>query len=211
MPRNQNQSQFGFTVVELLVVFLILVTLMSVGIINWNRQTPNRSLKIAQNEMITNLRKVQSYAISSRNITDGLPASYYILQLNRNESAYQLSALGPGGEYTLVKSLENLNLPSALVISDLFLYNPGDIVVASHECVQIIISVIYGEMYFRTPVQSSDCLSSNWIEGVRDVVRRPPDLAQLSRGDLDIIFTHVNSNTSRSVTVNGVTGRIQEF
>src|SRR5688572_11025469 len=92
--KRQSFYQAGFTVIELMVVFLIIVLLSSSVIVNWNKQTPNRSLKIAENELVSNIKKVQSYAVSSRNIAGGdEPAKFYLINFQEGQNFYTIHAL----------------------------------------------------------------------------------------------------------------------
>ncbi|GEM_PF-1038252 len=214
MYRNQNQKnlveskQSGFTIVELLVVFVILVLLMSAGLVSWNQQKPRRSLNIAQNELVTNIRKVQSYAISSRNIGENNPASYYSLSLstsNERQFGYLVNGVGRANTYDYFVGIENISLPNTIEITNINLHNPGDIVPTTLECVQILVSAVYGKMYFHVP---NNCDNKDWEEEAQVILINPIALANLSTGDLEITLGNQDAGLSKIIRVNGLGARV---
>lgn len=83
---NKNSAaSLGFTLIELLVVIAIMGSLVGYMIINIGQQRGARSLKIAQNQLVTDLRKVQSYTLSSRVLSNGQPAQYYVMKFDFNQ------------------------------------------------------------------------------------------------------------------------------
>lgn len=214
MYRNQNQinipsrHQNGFTVVELLVVFLILVSLMSAGLVSWNKQKPRRLLNLAQNELVTNLRKVQSYAVSSRNISEGNPAAFYSLslsKLNGKQYQYAIHGIGRGHEYKYFLKLENISLPATVEITNLTLYKPGDIVATNVDCVQVLVSVVYGKMYFHVP---NNCNAKNWEMDAQSILQNPIALANLANAELTITIGNPATGMSKIIRVNGLGARV---
>ncbi|HMR55389.1 MAG TPA: prepilin-type N-terminal cleavage/methylation domain-containing protein [Candidatus Doudnabacteria bacterium] len=214
MHRNQNQiniqtrQQAGFTIVELLVVFLILVLLMSAGLVSWNQQKPRRSLNLAQNELVTNLRKVQSYAVSSRNISENNPASYYSLSLsllNDLQTQYSVNGVGRGSDYEYSVGLEIISLPSTIEVTGLSIYNPGDLIPTPVDCVQVLVSAVYGKMYFHVP---TNCDTKDWEEDAQEILRNPIALANMSTGDLEITLGNIDAGLSKIVRVNGLGARV---
>ena len=65
---SKTKYQLGFTLIELLVVISIMGILATLMIVNFAGQRVSRSLLLAKNETVTNIRKVQSYTLSSKNI-----------------------------------------------------------------------------------------------------------------------------------------------
>lgn len=201
MKRNQNQFQAGFTVTELLVVFLIMILLSSLVIINWNKQTPTRNLTLGQNELITNIRKVQSYAVSSRNINTTLAAKYYVMRFERGASDYTISAVDSDGNY--VPNLETVKLPQGIVTSTLTLV-PTSGTTTTPNCTFIIFSVIYGKAYFGG---DSTC-SSNYVT---TLINDPPALARRADYDLRLGISHSQTNGAKYVRIDSQTGRVENY
>ena len=80
---SRFNSQAGFTLVELLAVIAIMTIIMGALVIDFAGQRGRRNIVLAGNEVVTNLRKVQSNILSSKNIPGGAPAKYYIAEFNR--------------------------------------------------------------------------------------------------------------------------------
>ena len=201
MPRNKQQfkNTQGFTLIELLVVMFIMLVLTTSTLIIWNQQKPKRSLNIAQNEFITNVRKMQSYAVSARNITSNVPAKYYVMRIAEGESSYSINAIG--ADFTYFPNIETISLPDGLTFSDLQLRPTGSLTTATPTCVMLVVSSPFGKMYFDTVSECGSTVSST----VQDL----PILASLSDKDLDVIITHAGQGISRSSGIHGLTGRVE--
>lgn len=192
--------QCGFTVIELMVVFIIIVLLSSVIIINWNSQTPRRSLSIAQNEVITNIRKVQSYALSSRNINNTIPAKFYYLKFQKNQGSYYISASDAASTPVYYPNLESFSLPNGLTISNIDLTSTNGGLNASPNCVMLGISVIYGKSYFLADTCDSSVLTT---------VANPATVAVQSNYNMTLTLTHTGKNISKTITVYGLTNKVE--
>lgn len=202
MNRNQNKLEKGFTVTELLVVFFIMVMISSIVIINWNKQTPNRNLTLAQNEMITNIRKIQGYAVSSRNINAVQSAKYYIMSFVQGSNQYLVYGIDSSGVVTGV--LETMTLPQGVNISSVELVNQNSGAVITYDCAYLIFSVIYGKTYL---LGNSLCS----LGQVTALVDDPPALAVQSNYDFRLQFSHTQSGNARGVQVDSRTGNVQVY
>lgn len=202
MRRNQNHQQFGFTVVELLVVFLIMILLSSLVIMNWNNQRSTRNLTIAHNELITNIRKVQSYAVSSRNTPENEAAKFYLIKFENGSSNYNIEAVT--ADFTIAaKPIEQVTLPANITVSRLVLIDSAGQDV-DYNCTYLIFSVVYGKSYFSTTDNCSQ-------ESVIDIVKDPVQLAELADYDFAMSLTHTQTSAVKSLLVDGQTGRIQSY
>ena len=197
---GNKQASLGFTVIELMVVFIIIVLLSSVIIINWNNQTPGRSLTIAQNEVVTNLRRVQSYAVTSRNINATAPAKFYFLKFTENQGAYSIQASDGSVNPVYYTDLEKFNLPTGLVVSDITLTSTNGGSNLSPTCVMMAVSVIYGKTYFLSDVCDSTALS---------IVNSPASVAPRANYNLTLTLTHTQKNISKTVVVYGLTNKVE--
>lgn len=79
---KKQQLNLGFTLIELLVVVAIMGSLVGFMIINLGQQRGARNLKLAQNQLVTDLRKIQSYTLSSRVLPNGQPVQYYLMRFD---------------------------------------------------------------------------------------------------------------------------------
>ncbi|MCL5774791.1 MAG: type II secretion system GspH family protein [Patescibacteria group bacterium] len=80
-----QRLNLGFTLIELLVVIAIMGALVGFMIVNLGLQRGARNLKIAQDQLVTDLRKIQSYTLSSRVLSNGQPAQYYLMKFDFNQ------------------------------------------------------------------------------------------------------------------------------
>lgn len=195
--RNQNiKKQSGFTIIELLVVCAIMAIVATIGIINWNSERSARTLTIAQNELITNIRKVQSYAVSSRNTPAGEAAKYYVIEVSQNATTLPVSAVvGPNNSLSAV---ETINLPTDVTISALSVAGQSSGYVApsgSGSCVDIVFSVTYGKTYFVV------------CDALGDALMSFPVLAPLSNFNLSLNVTH--KGVSKGVNIYGLNGKVE--
>src|SRR5258708_17162994 len=117
--KNIADRASGFTVIELLVVIAVIGTLLGVFAINLNSGRANRNLKIAQSNLVTDLRKIQSYTLSSRTIYGlGQPAQYYIMQLNLASSTqYTMQAMYNVTSSPQLQDIETIKFPQGVSFS----------------------------------------------------------------------------------------------
>jgi len=80
----------GFTLIELLISIFIIVTLTSLFLANFRGQTRQRAVNSATNNLISDLHKIQSFSLSSRDVTPGNPASQYATTIANNGTNYSL-------------------------------------------------------------------------------------------------------------------------
>jgi prepilin-type N-terminal cleavage/methylation domain-containing protein len=94
---SNSKYQKGFTVIELLVVISIMGIMVGLLLINFGNERSARNLRIAQNELVSNIRKAQGYALSSRSLNGGMPAQFYILKFDASSLAesteYEIQAV----------------------------------------------------------------------------------------------------------------------
>lgn len=201
--RQKNKQQFnqrGFTVIELLVVFLILVTLSSLAIISWNRNRPSRNLTIAQNELVTNIRKTQSYAASSRNLTSGEAVKHYLVKLETGATSYSIHAIEADYGFS---DVETINLPQGVEVSNLNIQE--DITAKGNDvtCTYLIYSTPFGKVYLDSTVPCD--------ESVATAVQDLPVISTTSDYILNIELGHNTTSLSKSVRVNGLSGKVTPY
>ncbi len=112
---NQKYIQ-GFTLIELIVVLAIMGLLIGAVIANYAGQRSPRNLRIAQNELVTNIRKLQSYTLSARDLPSNGPAEYYVMKIDTATPAlYTLQAIyNTKNPPAQVQALETINLPQTI-------------------------------------------------------------------------------------------------
>jgi prepilin-type N-terminal cleavage/methylation domain-containing protein len=148
---NQNNRQSGFTLVEMLVVISMMMMLSAALVVDFNSQRGVRGVKIAQNETATNIRKVQGYTLSSRNLpNDAGGARFYLMEFNSaegNNTIYNIGAVARNSvtrDYEYIE-LETVKLPSKVKIASVATEGTAT------SCLQIIFTVPFGTMYSCIP------------------------------------------------------------
>lgn len=187
---KQNRNQSGFTLIELLVVLAIMVVVSGVIILDFNRNKASRNIVLAKNETVTNLRKVQAYMLSSKNINGSIPARYYIAQFDiQNPTQFVVQAVDK--DFNFYDNIETITLPNSVSFQS---FSGGGL--SGQRCFQLLYSAPFGTMYVRG---SNTCNGTEIVNVVRD----PVQLASLSQATL--ILTYMNNTT---VQVSPLTGQI---
>ncbi len=203
MTRNQNKFEQGFTVTELLVVFLIMILMAGLGIISWNSQTPRRNLTIAQNELTTNIRKIQGYAISSRNIEGVSSPNYYVMLFDTaTPGQYQVKAIDSNG--VISGALETGTLPQGITFSELSVVDQDTGAISTPACTFVIFNVIYAKVF----IGGDEGCTDNYLA---TLVADPPSLARQANYDLGISILHTQTSQLKGVYIDGATGRVQTY
>src|SRR5437660_331464 len=108
----------GFTLIELLVVISIMVILYTVLVINLAGQRQSRYIRLAQSHLVSNLRKIQAYTLSSHVLTNGQLVQYYLLKFDlTNPTQYKLQAISNLSSAPQIQDLETINLPPNIRLS----------------------------------------------------------------------------------------------
>src|SRR5580693_7158971 len=111
-----NAGEHGFTLIEMLVVISIMGLLAAMFIANFVAFRGPRDMQIATNQLVTNLREIQSYTLSSRNSpATGKPVIYYMMELNAAGTSYQIQSID--SDYTFESAIQNINLPNDITIA----------------------------------------------------------------------------------------------
>ncbi len=115
-PRANNA---GFTIIELMVVVTIMALMASVMVLNLNTTRASRDIKIAQNLLVSNLRKTQSYTLSSRNLASGQQVQYYLMKfdITNNPTQYVIQAVYDVDSLPKLEDNETISLPPNIKIA----------------------------------------------------------------------------------------------
>ena len=206
-----NDAQKGFTIIELLVVISIMATMAGLFLVNFAGTRGPRNLRLAQNELVTNIRKIQSYTLSARDVNSTNAARYYILRLIQGSNTYEMQAIGVNkstsvqtyydGSSAAVDFIERFRMPSG--ISALSVVNSaGTTVNPTPLCVQTGFSLPFAKTYVEYNPVSSSC---NFLT----VTSTAANLDAKANHTLTITLRDAASNTTRQVVVRGVTGSVE--
>lgn len=116
-PSTKNSA--GFTLIEMLVVIAIMAILATVLVLNLAGQRAKRDVQIAENELVSNIRQIQSSTLSARTLPSGLSAQYYFLKLD----------LAKPGQYTIQAAYNVSSSPKLTDVQTIML--PPDVVIAT--------------------------------------------------------------------------------
>lgn len=214
---DRNPSS-GFTLTEILVVLSIMGVLLGVFLVNFAGLRGARNLKIAQNELVSNIRKMQSYALSSRVLSNGQPAQFFLLKLDTtNKRTYTLQAIyNVNVQPQLAAEVEKFQLPEGIVISGFALDRPPlaggsdfyDIPPAPMaNCVLLSSKLPFGKSLVSNGCDFSN-FSSDAYAKLKDFVTNNPSSTVSDNSVLVIRLSTITGNLTKTVTVNGVSGTV---
>ena len=199
---QSNKRQLGFTLIELIVVIAIMVAMATLFIANYNGTRAERNLKIAQSQMVTNIRKTQSYILSARNVnpSSSIPAKYYVLKFDTNASNYLIQSVDTN--YNLNSALETLSLPQGITISAIQSVT-ADNITTTPSTVQLAYASPYAKLYTYA---ATDCTSYNSLV---TAVQDPGCLLTLADRKTTVTLRDAGSSATKTVIIYGVTGKVE--
>jgi type II secretory pathway pseudopilin PulG len=201
----------GFTVVELLVVLSIMMLMVGVFIIDFYRQRNVRDLKIAQNELITNLRKVQSAALFSNDIGSNNAAQYQIIKFsNSTPNEYLIQGIADATISPQLFNLETIRFPKGVNIVSKSLTGPIWSLPVASDCTLLAFKSPYGKIYLNNgcAVTSPAFQVGDSYKKILDHVSNNPTQTVSTDADLVIQLSKANTTLTNYVIVKGVTGLI---
>ena len=104
-----------------MVVLVIFATITGIVLANYAGLRTARNLKIAQNELVTNLRKISSYTLSSRAINGSQAVQFYLLKLDTQAPGkYTIEAIyDVTTSPKLAAEIETIYLPQGIQFSSI--------------------------------------------------------------------------------------------
>lgn len=197
---NVPSRQSGFTLIELLVVVSILALFYGLIVANFSVWRGPQSIKVAANELATNINKLHSYSLSARSI-NGTPANYYIVQFNTGtaNTSYPIQAIAATTPTpTFINPVETIRFPGLVYVKQLDYTNQAG-TVTTPACVQVVFSLPYGRTYID-PSCSFNSGSTSKLLG---------ELDSLTNTKLSIILGRPGIPDTKTITVDAATGRVQ--
>lgn len=193
------EHQQGFTIMELLVVIFMMAIIASLFVANYAGTRGPRNLRIAQNQLISNLRKYQSYTLSSRNAPTGNPARFYVIRFsNADLTTYTVQVIDNTTPATIVNT-ETFTLPSGITFSasaPFVVQQPIGSSNVNASCVQVGFLLPFSKTYMDRTCS---------LQTISD---SPAELDVLKNSRLTITLRDSATSASRAVEINAVTGSI---
>ncbi len=203
-----KQKLKGFTLIELLVVISIMGVLAGVIIANYAGQRSGRDLRIAANQLVTNIRKAQSYSLSSRTLNGTTPVQYYILRFDTatNTQYYIQGMYNVKTTPPRLQNAETINLPTGITVSNVDIIANGTQLSPSPSCVLIAFQLPYARI-----LNNSGCAGNPPIVNSNDDYQKFINFITNNAGttvtsDSLVVITLQGKSGTSKVLINGTTG-----
>jgi hypothetical protein len=151
---------------------------------------------------VTNLRKVQSYTLSSRNVeTEGqsVPVKYYMIEMNAGQNQYSVQNIDANFNANLDQ--EVVTLPQGIVLDALEVSLPNQKAKRVNKA-QVIYAAPFGKVYVFS---SNDSCAADVLAAVQN----PGCLLSLGDKQLLITLRAESSGLGKTVRLYGVSGNIE--
>ena len=209
--KNSKLSK-GFTLIELIVVIGILGLLLSAVIANYAGQRVPRNLRIAQNELVTNLRKVQSYTLSSRNLPGNQAAQYYVLKFDTSTPGrYNIYGIyNVNNPPAQLQNLETINLPQNIRLASSSPITIGGTAITSG-CALIAFKLPYGKIIMNDGcilAGSPNVVVNDDYYKILTYVTNSAGSSVSSDNPMVIKLSDDRGTITKTITVSGTTGLI---
>lgn len=228
--RLKNDRSHGFTLVELMVVLGIFGLLLSVILANYAGLRGARNLKIAQSELVSNLRKIQSYTLSSRALNSTQAVQYYILKFDSaTPDRYTIQALyNVSSAPQLATNIETIMLPQEIRLSAASPFQIDrppiggsadnyDTPPFAASCLLVAYKLPFGRIIFNNGCNPNNPASDPYslvdtddYSKIKNFVADTPSNSYTASDNTILTFTLTTTDgkLSKTVTVNGITGAV---
>lgn len=196
MNEFKNKKESGFTLIEMITTIAIMALILSLTISNIRGTDPARNVLLAQSNLISDLHKVQTYAVNSADYAVGItPASAWGISLSTlSPSNYTIQTT----DNTLnanVQTVSTVNLPTNVRVTALQVdrSNGGGSFCPSSVIIQF--TVPYGRVgasYVGTPCSGGGTL--------RETLE-PNDV-------ITVTVSAATGSPSQTIVINGISGNI---
>jgi prepilin-type N-terminal cleavage/methylation domain-containing protein len=123
LKKQYSFRQSGFTLIELIVTISIMALILSLTLANLNGTEQARNTSIAQNILISDLHKIQTFSLNSANDTVGVPvspsSSWSIHVNSTSPSSYDLQVTS-NAVVPVTTVYSTTNFPKGVTMSSLF-------------------------------------------------------------------------------------------
>ena len=149
METDSKKINQGFTLIELLVAMAILITLTSIFLANFQNSRASQNVMVATASLTSDLHKLQSFSLSSKDITLGNPSSQYYVTFGNANVSYSLIGTNNGNP-GVDTTLNTITLPNGISIGGIQITRV-DGTIATPINVTLAFKVPYARMIFNFP------------------------------------------------------------
>lgn len=212
---------FGFTLIELIVVLAIMGVMLGLITVNFAATRADRNLTLAQNELVTNLRKAQSYTLSSRMVAGNQSGQYFIDVFDSgNPTQYSLQSIynifATSTTPTML-TVETYQLPAGVFLASptpVTIYRSVIPLTQTGPCAMVAFKTPFARIYLNGFISypNTGCRFNNFINddyiNLLNFVINVPNYTTSSDSYAVITLTDSSQTKTRKVMVRGVTGVI---
>ncbi len=191
----KHKMNAGFTLIELLVTMAILAAFYGLIMANFAAWRGPQYIKVSANELATNINKVHSSSLSAKSL-NGNPARLYVLEFSlTNPTSYKIQGLEINSPVDVFHdSIEKVVFSGGVVIQDIVLTDKNGGV--SHpNCLQLAFTLPFGQAYMNSACDFS-------------TEKTDSTLANLANSQLTLVLAQRATSITKSVMVDGITGRV---
>lgn len=213
---KQNFKNKGFTLIELIVSLSIMVALFTIVVSGVASQRSNRNLNIAINELVTNIRKIQSNTLSSRGLSTTQPVQYYVIKFDTAKpTQYTIQAIYNVSSSPKLTDVQVVKFPPGIRLANtnpLNIYRSG-YSINNASCALLAFKAPFAKIYTSTSCSpSAPTLPYNILTGddyynILNFVINGVNSAN-ENTNLDIILTNDTNTKTRKVSVKAVSGLV---
>lgn len=179
----------GFTLIELMVTSAIMMILISVFLANFSGNSVSRNLTIARNNLVSDLRRVQSNSLSARDITPGTPSIDYGITLSTTAPTSYAIVGDDNSFYPVRSTISTITLPPRAYFKQITIVRADG----------TSTSATSDEILFRNPfARVIQTYSGGTVAGSKD----PNAMTTITIGSYD------DATSTRTVNINGITGSV---
>lgn len=204
--RKQYHQEFksgaGFTLIELMVSISVMALVLTIVITNLGGRKPNRDIKIAQNELVTNIKKTQSYSLSSHKLPNGKAAQYFLLKLDITNQQYVIQGIYDLNTGPKLIDIETIKFPKGIQFAATVPLTINN-VSATQPCVLLAF-----KLPFAKAIINDGCNFNSFNnDDYRNLIDAKPPRATVD-GLLNIKLSDQSGSLTNRVIVNGITGLV---
>jgi prepilin-type N-terminal cleavage/methylation domain-containing protein len=189
------QSQSGFTLIELITTIGIMALILSLTIANIHGSDASRNVSLAQSNLISDLHKIQAYAVNSEDYSANVTPSSAWGIATTSSTAYTIQSFDNTINQN-VQLVSTVQLPTNVQFSSIQIQRPngGGTVCPTSFAVQF--TVPYGRVL--TSYSGPSCSNnSNIVSGTLE----PNDI-------ITVVISSTTGSASQNVVINGISGNV---